>query len=430
MSSASEIRGWCPTAWRPMESGDGLLIRAKTIGARIGLSQLNAIADIAESFGNGLIDLSQRAQFQIRGVRTSTLGKALEALDAAGLLAANADVERITNILAPPLAGLDSSAAFDATALVADLGHALAQDSELYALPAKFLFAVVDGGELPIDASEADISFHPTADGRVALRLPGVENMAAIVAFTEAVAIALRLAKAFIDLRAADPFDLRRMRMLIASAGVAPLIERAGVAFTASPGNRASERPAYLGVQSSNDVIFAGVAAPSGRWRAQELAMLAGAAALHGLDDARLTPWRAILIPTADRETAFKIVTQAAAMGLIVKTDDPRRGVVACPGEPECLQAQGETRRYLERLAPLAVRYAGEDGVGLHISGCGKGCARQTSTPLTLVLDRGRFNLVLDGAARDKPAYSSFTLDEVEQTLMHNVRKKAPCPPI
>ncbi len=428
MSPMPEIRGWCPTAYRPMESGDGLLIRAKTIGPRIDATRLNAIAHIAKSCGNGLIDLTQRAQLQIRGVQPSTLKDALDALGAAGLLPANADVERITNILAPPLAGLDPSAAFDTTALVTDLAAALTQDVALYALPAKFLFAVTDDGKLPIDASEADISFHPASERRIALRLAGVDDAATIVAPGEAVAAALRLAKAFIELRAASPFDLRRMRKLIAATGVAPLIERAGVTLSAAPSVMIHKPSDHLGVQDLNEVIFAGVAAPSGRWRAQELAILAEAAAAHGLGEARLTPWRAILIPAPHRDAAAKIITQAAASGLIVASNDPRRSIVACPGAPECLQAQGETRIHLERLAPLARQYAGKDGVGLHISGCVKGCARQGATPITLVLADGHFNLVVNGGAQDTPISADLALDEIEPSLTHNVRNMAPCP--
>lgn len=428
MSPRPEIKGWCPTAYQPMESGDGLLIRAKTIGARIDAAQLSAIAHIAKTMGNGLIDLSQRAQLQIRGVQPSTLTEALNALDAAGLLPANADVERITNILAPPLAGLDTSSAFDAQALVADLAAALAQDFALYALPAKFLFAVTDGGTLPLDASEADISFHPATGGRIALRLAGVDGSEVIVAPEEAVAVALRLAKAFIELRAASPFDLRRMRKLIAATGVAALIERAGVSLSAFPSLMAITPSDHLGVQDRDEVVFAGVAAPSGRWRAQELALLAEEAAAHGLGEARLTPWRSVLIPTPHRDDAAKIIARAAASGLIVASDDPRRSIVACPGAQECLQAQGETRIHLERLAPLARQYAGQDGVGLHISGCGKGCARQGTTPITLVLADGRFNLVVNGRAQDAPIRAGLAREDIEPSLTHNVRKMAPCP--
>jgi len=411
-----------------MESGDGLLIRAKMIGARIDAAQLSAIAHIAKTYGNGLIDLTQRAQLQIRGVQASTLRDALKALDAAGLLAANADVERISNILAPPLAGLDLSAAFDAHALVAELAAAVAQDATLYALPAKFLFAIADGGALPIDVSEADISFLPATGGRIALHLAGIQNAAVIVKPEEAIAVALRLATAFIDLRAASPFDLRRMRKMIAATGVAPLIERAGVSLSAFDSVIIPKPADYLGVQDTDDVIFAGVAAPSGRWRAQELALLAEEAAAHGLGEARLTPWRSILIPAPHRDAAARIIARAAASGLIVESDDSRRSIVACPGAPECLQAQGETRNHLEQLACLARQYADKDGVGLHISGCGKGCARLGATPITLVLADGRYNLVLNGSAQDLPIRTGLALDEIEPTLTHYVRTRAPCP--
>lgn len=430
MSPTPEIKGWCPTAHRPMESGDGLLIRARTIGARIDAAQLSSIAHIAKTYGNGLIDLTQRAQLQIRGVQASTLRDALKALDAAGLLATNADVERISNILAPPLAGLDSSAAFDAHALVAELAAAVAQDATLYALPAKFLFAIADGGALPIDVSEADISFLPATGGRIALHLAGIQNAAVIVKPEEAIAVALRLAKAFIELRAAGPFDLRRMRKMIAATGVAPLIERTGVSLRAFDSVIIPKPAEHLGVQDTDDVIFAGVAAPSGRWRAQELALLAEEAAAYGLGEARLTPWRSILIPAPHRDAAARIIARAAASELIVASDDPRRSIVACPGAPECLQAQGETRNHLERLAPLARQYAEKDGVGLHISGCGKGCARQGATPITLVLADGRYNLVLNGGAQDMPIRTGLALDEIESTLTHYVRTRAQCPAI
>jgi precorrin-3B synthase len=229
-------------------------------------------------------------------------------------------------------------------------------------------------------------------------------------------------------LRAASPFDLRRMQKLIAATGVAPVIERAGVTLSAAPSVRTHMPSDHLGVQDINEVIFAGVAAPSGRWRVQELAMLAEAATAHGLGEARLTPWRAILIPASHRDAAGKIIAQAAASGLIVASDDPRRSIVACPGAPECLQAQGETRIHLERLAPLARQYAGKDGVGLHISGCGKGCACQGATPITLVLAEGRFNLVVNGGAQDAPIRAGLALDEIEPALTHNVRNMAPCP--
>ncbi len=71
-----EIKGWCPGAYAPMQSGDGLLIRAKIIGSRLTAEQARAVAAIAADCGNGEMDLSQRAQLQIRGVSEATIDDA------------------------------------------------------------------------------------------------------------------------------------------------------------------------------------------------------------------------------------------------------------------------------------------------------------------------------------------------------------------
>ena len=59
-----------------MESGDGLLMRAKIVGSKLSLTRVSEIAAIALDCGNGRIDLSQRAQLQIRGVTETTLAAA------------------------------------------------------------------------------------------------------------------------------------------------------------------------------------------------------------------------------------------------------------------------------------------------------------------------------------------------------------------
>lgn len=427
MSSIPEIQGWCPTAFRPMESGDGLLIRPKIIGARIEATKLVAISNIAKTCGNGLIDLSQRAQLQIRGITPSTLDRALQSLDEAGLLAANEYVERIANILAPPLAGLDPSAIFDANRLVYELASALSQDAVFYTLPSKFLFAIQDGGKLPVDSSEADISIHPFEEDLLAVRLAGIEDGAVIMSPEKVIACVLRLTKAYIELRAAHPFEFRRIRKLIELTGFKNLIDKAGVSLRPFTPDAFRQNPTEIGVHHVGEIAYAGVAAPSGRWFADDLAELADLAVSRGLNEARLTPRRAILFPAAERLSALEIHSRAIAMGLVVEPSDPRRGIIACPGAPDCLQAQGETRKCLERLAPLVPQFAGRDGVSLHISGCSKGCARQTPAPVTLVLDDGRFNLVLDGGPRDKPTQIGLTLEEVERSLATNSRIEASC---
>lgn len=415
MQPTPEIKGWCPGAYAPMASNDGLLIRAKIVGSRLTAAQLAAVAAISTDCGNGLVDLSQRAQLQIRGVSAATLPDALRRLDAAHLLPRDAAAERVTNVITAPLSD-------DANAMARELADAIQADQALRALPAKFLFAI-DGGTLPLSNVEADIRLSAAQPNNVAISVAGADDLATIVDRTEAVATALKLARAFVALRNGT-FELRRMGRLVKAFGATCLFSEAGlVAAPALPRADSAQRP-FLGAQEAGDVCFAGVAAPSGRWRASELGELAALATSQAGGELSLTPWRAILIPAPSTDAAQSIVAIARARDLIVSHEDPRLAVVACPGGAECPQARGDTRGALARLAPLAQKLAGKDGVGLHISGCAKGCARPGSAPVTLVADDDRrFNLVDAGGASDAPQSKGLDIDAVESALAARARE-------
>lgn len=412
MQPTPEIKGWCPGAYAPMASNDGLLIRAKIVGARIDAAQLAVVAAISADCGNGLVDLSQRAQLQIRGVSAATLPEALRRLDAVRLLPRDAAAERVTNIIAAPLSD-------DANVMARELADAIQADEALRALPAKFLIAI-DGGTLPLSNVEADIRLSAAQLNSVAISVAGADDLAVNVDRTEAIATALEIARAFVTLRN-GAFELRRMGRLVKALGAARLFSEAGRVAALSGRLDSALRP-FLGAQEADGLCFAGVAAPSGRWRARELHEIAALAA-QANGELRLTPWRAILILAPSAKAALNIVAGARARDLIVSHDDPRLAVVACPGAPECPQARGDTRGALARLAPLAQKLAGKDGVGLHISGCAKGCARPGGAPVTLIADNGRFDLVDQGGASDAPQLKGLDIDAVESALAARARE-------
>jgi precorrin-3B synthase len=428
-AAAPAIKGWCPGAFAPMASNDGYLIRAKIVGSRASAAQLAAVAAVSRLCGNGLVDLSQRAQLQLRGMSKATLPESLERLDACGLLPRDAQAERVTNVVVSPLAGLDPGAQFDANAFAAELAAALQGDSALSALPPKFLFAIHDRGGLPLLDVGADIHAEAAGEDRVAIQVAGAGDRAVLVERGAAVGSLLRIARAFLVLRAAHPFELRRMRRLVAAIGADALFREAGIEATAFEGQASEARPAFLGARLLGPCAFAGVAAPFGRWRTADLAALATLAEKDGLGEIRLTPWRALLIPAQTLEAAERISRAARELGLIVSHADPLLAVVACPGAPECPQAKGETRAHLARFAPLAQKLAGPDGVGLHVSGCAKGCARPAAAPMTLIAREGLFDLVDNGPASGAPREEALTIDDVERALAARAEeRKCPTP--
>jgi precorrin-3B synthase len=424
MPGAPEIKGWCPGALTPMESGDGLLMRAKVVGSKLSLTQAREIAAIALDCGNGRIDLSQRAQLQIRGVTETTLTAAQARLKSIGLLALDAATESRLNIVASPLA---NSASFDANEIAARLARAIAEDQALKALPGKFLFLVDDGSAPGLRDVDADIRLE--ARGALfAVVLDGARDQAVIASPTAAIDAAVALAHAFTRLRAGRPFELRRMRALVDAMGVEPLLRASGL--KSEPYSSTCRQGALadlLGAREVGENFFSGFAAPFGRFLAGEFANLADAASREGATELRLTPWRAILAPTRSLEQAARVVEAARALGFIVDAADARLAIAACPGAPECSQAKGPTRIGLDAIANVA-RALSRGGIGAHVSGCAKGCAKPMATPLTLVANGGLFDLVYNGAASDAPAATGLTLAEIADVVARNGLTEAWCP--
>jgi len=151
-------RGWCPSLDRPMQSGDGLLVRVQPRRATLTPQAARALADAAATCGNGIIELTQRGNLQLRGLRADTIAPFAAAMEAA-------DIPSPGPLLPPPLLGLDPGLDPRTEAVVAALEAAFADDPRLATLPGKFAVAVDGGGALGGRAVAADLTAF--ADGRV-----------------------------------------------------------------------------------------------------------------------------------------------------------------------------------------------------------------------------------------------------------------------
>ena len=147
MIHETELRkGWCPGARRPMQARDGLLMRLRICGGVVSALTLRGLAQAGRAHGNGLFDLSARANLQIRGVCSESLPFLIKTLDGLGLIDNNAAAEAVRNVLVSPLAGLDGR--IDAPRAAKALEVALAANKDLHGLPGKFGFLIDDGSAL------------------------------------------------------------------------------------------------------------------------------------------------------------------------------------------------------------------------------------------------------------------------------------------
>lgn len=372
-----EIKGWCPGALRPMMSGDGLVVRVRPHAGRLTAAQACGIARAARKYGSGIIDLSSRANLQLRGVRQESHSALISALDSLGLLDANPRAEARRNIVVTPF--WDETD--DARVLAIALENALAA-SDL-ALPGKFGFAVDCGGERVLDAVSADIRIERGTGTELIVRPDGAE-LGLPVEPAEVAGAALALAQWFIDTGGVSE---GRGRM---AAHI-----RRGVALP--PTLAGSSLPVPKTRRPQPGLIAGGalVAVAFGSMHADTLEDLARA-----VPELRITPWRMIFLPS--------VAAMPAGLDLVIHGDDPILRIEACTGAPLCPQARAETRP-LARLLAAHV----PSGATLHVSGCAKGCACARLAALTLVATCDGFDLVRNGMASGAPALTGLSAAEI-----------------
>jgi precorrin-3B synthase len=275
-----------------MQSGDGLIVRVRPWCGAFTLAQARGVAEAAGRFGNALLDLTRRANLQIRGVSRETLPGLQAALAAIGAIDDDAESEAVRNVMVGPLAGAK------ARALAAGLSQALVAARDLHGLPAKFGWLVDDGAIPSIVDQRADIALCLMKDG-VALRAD--DRWLGLVPRGQAIAAALALAAG-------------------GQPGMMPM----------------GDVPKAVAVPM-------GIAAPFGRLEAAQLCGLVDLALQAGATEVRLAPWRSLYFDAP--------VEGADRLGLIVDGGDPLLRIEACPGAPACLSSTVDTRRDARRLA-------------------------------------------------------------------------------
>ncbi|MFI8995793.1 precorrin-3B synthase [Streptomyces sp. NPDC053542] len=381
----------CPGTLRLHMADDGALARVRVPGGVLTAAQAAALADAAVRLGDGALHLTSRGNVQLRGL-DGDCGAALAGLlDASGLLPSYRH-ERVRNIVASPLSGLDGAGHGDVRPWLRALDGLLCASEAATALSGRFLFALDDGrGDVASlgadvtliasgaagaasggDASGGAASGDAASDG--ALLHIGGAGGALRVRDADAPRAALAAAEAFLD-AAEGRSRAWRVRDLPDSAEqlvreTARRLDAAGIpaTYTANASLPTGAAPTPGAVDGPEGRRALSVLAPLGTLTADQWRLLADVAHEDGAGEVRLTPWRGVVVPGLDRATADARLRDLAAAGLITDPASPWHGVGACIGRPGCAKSLADVR------ADAATALGTGGGLPVYWSGCARRC--------------------------------------------------------
>lgn len=363
MTSPRDRVDACPGALQTHSAADGELARVRVPGGSLSTHQLRVLAAAARELGDGHLEMTSRGNLQLRGLPVvHDLG---DRLADAGLLP-SATHERVRNVLASGLTGLDDEGHLDVSGWVRALDAGLVADPALAELPGRFL-AALDDGRGDVIGLGADVGLLALSPTEVALVLGGVDSGLRSDP-AGAVDLALDAARALLAERAAQDSQAWRLAELddgparvaarlaarrgaLVEVPAAPLVGRVG-AVTQLDG-----RTTLLGV------------VPLGRLSADQAELLASLTS-----GVRITPWRTVVVPHLAEDAVDDAAVDLFRTGFVFDEASPWLQVTTCAGRPGCAKSLADVRA--DAVAAVATGRLPADGARQHWAGCARRCGR------------------------------------------------------
>jgi precorrin-3B synthase len=419
----------CPGVLAPHDAADGALARVRLPGGVVSAAALRVLAGCAEDLGDGAIHLTSRGNLQLRGLDRED-PRLEERLRAAGLLPSSTH-ERVRNILASPLSGVEGGLA-DVRGLALELDTRLCAVPALADLPGRFLFAL-DDGRGDVAAERPDLCWRATGPDQGILDVAG-EPTTIGCPVADAPALLIAAAEVFLTLRTEEqettgcagawraaelcdaatriaaglrdhPAATHDPRLGSVAVDTRPLgfrdVDHDGHPGPASdsrtgPDSRRGDPDSRTGAPDSRrgdpDSRGVSVAPVLGELSVAQVRALAASAA-----EVVVTPWRTIVLPEPGPGAAERL----SAAGLR-SPDDPAHRVSACAGRPGCAKSHADVRSDVRRLLAEAS--------GLpraHVVGCERRCGAPHGAHVDVVAQPdGTYRIRTDSADRTVPDLS------------------------
>jgi len=391
----------CPGLFSGSRARDGILSRMRIPGGILNTQQCGAIANLVDRYSIGCLQITNRANLQIRELRSEIPPEVWHDLQELGLASRRVEVDPIRNMMASPTAGIDRQQLLDTRPLVKAWDDYLHTHPELSELSAKFSIGF-DGGELVSIRDRLNdillVAQRRSANSEIVFRLYFNSDTGIIIEQSQCISVLAALAGAYLEYtKNRHRVDRKkpRLRHLLADWGTESYLEKVEKNLPFALRRSASKfsdksipNHQHLGIhpQQQPGFSYIGITLPLGKLKSKQLRDLAKLAQNFGRGTLRLTPWQNLLISDIPNSQLFEVKQQLTDRGFHWSTTNLDSCLVACAGSTGCASAMTDTQSHaIEMVQDLAQQLQIDRPINIHFSGCEKSCAQHHPIDITLV---------------------------------------------
>ncbi len=379
---------------------DAFMARLRIPGGFLTTHQLREIARVADELTTGYVQVTTRANFQIRLIAPKDAPEVLRRIQSVGLHTRGAGADNIRNLTANPTAGVDPVELIDVRPFTHDLAARILNDRAFYDLPRKFNIAVDGGGLIGAveDTNDIGAKAVPHGDGvafRIALggatgHKAFARDVGVIVAPEQLVKVVLAMVRVYIAKGNRGDRKKARLKHLLEKMPLGDYLAETekllGFTLTRSAYEpdklrwASQELPhSHVGdfPQKQRGLNYVGFTSPVGQITPKQMLRVAELADLYGSGEVRLTVWQSFIIPNVSDAFVPTLKKALAKCGLSTTQSNVASGIIACTGSRFCKFAQSDTKAHaLELTAYLEKKVELDQPVNIHFTGCPNSCAQ------------------------------------------------------
>ena len=388
---------------------EAFMARLRIPGGQLKTFQLREIARVADELTTGYIQITTRANFQIRLIQPKDAPEVLRRIQSVGLHTRGAGADNIRNITCNPTAGIDPHELIDTLPYSHQLAQIILNDRSMFDLPRKFNVAFDGGGligsvedtnDIGVQAVRVEASETIPEGIYFRIKLGGATGHKAfandagiLVAPEQILKVVQALIRVYIDNGNRTDRKKARLKHLLETWSLEKYIGetekllpfkliRSQAGRPAAAGSAPSPETqghTHVGVspQKQTGLNYIGVAIPVGQITPKQLLRLADLADNYASGEVRLTVWQNLIIPNVPDAFVETLKKALVKMGLDWRQSNLRSGVIACTGNSYCKFAQANTKahaldlsNYLEKKLEL------DQPINIHLTGCPNSCAQ------------------------------------------------------